>query len=199
MLDKEFEKEIELRKMLRKKVSRGEKLTPEEKMWQETHKEFSQLYGAPLLKKDVIRIEKDKLYRFHISFIKATHSLMITPCFKVTGLKGYINTETDITNFTGKKSKNQSVQMLVPYINEVKRDFYFSYQSELGLISVYFSCEYDDDYQHLRIRRGSDSWEGLYMIRTDVNDNSVIYQCRAEGAAEFESLVFLVEWEKLSG
>ena len=47
------------------------------------------------------------------------------------------------------------------------------------------------------MRRSSDSWEGLYMLRRDIDENKVLYQCKAEGAAEYDSLVFLLEWRKI--
>ena len=198
MADKTFGNEIAARNQLRKKVASGEKLTQTEKQWLDTHKEFSQILGIPYLKKDVIRLEKDASYQFRVSFLKATHPLMIAPCFKAPVLAGNITTNEELYDFYGKKSKSKSVKMLVTRISEENKVFTFSYHSKLGALCVYFFCEYDDQKQHLRMRRSSDSWEGLYMLRRDVKENAVLYQCKADGAEEYDSLIFLVDWNKIS-
>ena len=197
MVDNAFENEIAVRNHLREKVARREKLTQEEKQWLETHKEFSQILGVPYLKKDIICLEKDEYYQFRVSFLRANHPFMIAPCFKAPVLEGNITTDRELCDYYGKKSKSKAVKMLVTHISKENNAFTFSYHSKLGALCVYFFCEYDDQRQHLRMRRSSDSWEGLYMLRRDIDENKVLYQCKAEGAAEYDSLVFLLEWRKI--
>lgn len=198
MADNAFENEIAVRNQLRKKVASREKLTQEEKQWLDTHKEFSQILGIPYLKKDIISLEKDANYQFRVSFLKATHPLMIAPCFKAPVLEGNITTDMELYDFYGKKSKSKAVKILVTHISKENSVFTFSYHSKLGALCVYFFCEYDDRRQHLRMRRSSDSWEGLYMLRRDINENTVLYQCKSDGAEEYDSLIFLVEWCRIS-
>lgn len=197
MVDNNFEKEIETRNQLRKKIAAREKLTQDERTWLHTHKEFSQILGVPYLKSDVIYIEKDTPYQFRVSFLEAAHPLMIAPCFKAPVLEGAFTTESELYNSNWKKSKSKDIKMLVTLIHTGKKDFNFTYSSSLGALCVSFFCEYYDSKQHLRIQRGSDSWEGLYMLRTDIKKNEIEYRCRSDGATAFDSLVFLVEWNKL--
>lgn len=70
----EYQQEITYRAELWKKVFSEEKLTDEEKIWMETHKEFSSLLGAPFLKMDIIQLEKGVKYQVEVTFLDAAHS-----------------------------------------------------------------------------------------------------------------------------
>ncbi len=84
--------------------------------------------------------------------------------------------------------------MLVTQIAADHKDFYFTYQSELGLICVSFYSESNKYGGH--ITEGSQDSEGNYMIRNDIGENKIVYHCSANGKdTAFDSLVFLVEWK----
>ena len=191
------ENELAIRQKLRKKVERGEKLTSVEITWLETHKKYSSLYGYPYLMKDTIDLEKDKIFQFHISFLKATHTLNIEPCFFAPDLAGEISTDAVLYSFHGKKRKPKSVKMLVTQISDEFKDYYFTYQSELGLICVSFYSESIKYGGH--ITEGSQDSEGHYMIRKDIDEKKIVYHCSANGKDDaFDSLVFLVEWKEIN-
>ncbi len=99
------ENEIAIRQKIKEKVERGEKPTSEEITWLESHRKFSSLYGYPYLMKDTIDLEKDKLYQFHISFLKATHTLNIEPCFSAPDSTGGIYTDAELYNSQSKKQR----------------------------------------------------------------------------------------------
>lgn len=193
--DNNEENEIAIRNQLYEKVLRREKLTPDEKLWLDTHREFSRLLGIPYLKSDVIYLDKDTNYQFHISFLGASHPLMIAPCFKAPAWEGSITSDAELFDFHGKKSKSKDVKMLVTRIHKENKEFTFLYHSKHGAICVCFECMYDDPKMHLQTGGLSSDSEGLYMLREDVVENKVIYRCKAVGAAEFDSLVFQVEWK----
>ena len=188
------ENEIYTRRMLQKKVAIGAKLTKEEKCWIETHREFSTIFGYPVLKRDIIELDEKKKYQFRIVFLDSSYQLMINPYFDVPCLEGDITTDRELYNFAGKKSKAKSIKMLVTFIDREKPEFIFQYQSRTGKIGVSFYCEYDDPILHTITRRSSSFGEGCYLLRENIGENRVVYQCKVEDAKEYDSLSFIVEW-----
>lgn len=192
-----FQKEIAYREILREKRAAGEKLSPEEVLWEETHAKFSSRFGYPYLMKDVIDLEKDVSYQFHVSFLKATHPLRIEPWFFAPEYCGEIATEVELIDSHGRKSRGKTVRLLVTQIDEEHKDFYFCYHSELGKLCVSFSSE---KYEHGAMIGNSshnNDWDN-YMIRKDIAGGKIVYHCSANGIdTKFDSLVFLVEWNTI--
>lgn len=188
--------EFSYRKMLRRKVLEGNRLTQDEKLWLETHKKYSAIHGLPYLMKDTIQLEQGKLYRFHITFLNASHKLSIEPCFYAPNQNGKISTNASLYDFNKKKSRATHVAALITHIDSITKDFYFTYYSELGVICVSFYSEQVLYGAH--ITKGSQDFEGYYMIRKDLANDKIVYHCSANGIeSDFDSLVFFVEWEKL--
>ena len=199
----EYQLEVAYRAELWKKVYSDVKLTDEEKIWMETHKEFSSLLGAPFLKMDIIQLEKGVKYQVEVTFLDAAHSdqiYKIYPWFKVPCLKGEIRTDYELTDLRGRKSIGKPVKMLITEIDAKKRSSVFSYASSYGTLAVGFYCEYYD--QRLRLHTGGLSngpVGSLYMLREDVDPNRVLYRCKAANSETYDSLIFMVEWHENPG
>ena len=193
-----YQEEIGYRAELWRKVISGVKLTKEERLWMETHKEFSQIHGVPFLKTDVILIEKGANYQFDVTFLGASHSDIIYPWFKAPCGIGAIRTEVELTDYRGRKSIGKPVRMLATGITAENPSFRFFYASDCGALSVGFFCEYYD--HKLRIQTGgySSGAEGLYMLREELGPNRILYRCNSRYADSFDSLVFSVEWKMQS-
>ncbi len=192
-----YQEEIAYRFALRKKVTGGVKLSKEERLWLETHKEFSQIYGVPILKTDVITLEKGKNYQFDVTFVESLHPGKIYPWFKAPSGMGSILTDVELTDYRGKKSIGKPVKLLATEISAENRSFRFSYSSDCGVLSVGFFCEFYDQKQHLHTGGFSSGAEGLYMLREDMGPSCVLYRCKSRNADTFDSLVFSVEWKMI--
>ena len=194
-----YRQEIACREKLWEKVLGGGKLTEEERLWMETHKEFSRIHGAPFLKTDVILLKAGAKYLFDVTFLEAAHPDKIYPWFKAPCGIGAIRTEAELTDYRGRKSVGKPVKMLAAGISAENRSFRFSYSSDCGTLAVGFFCEYYD--QQLRIKTGgySSGADCLYLLREDPGPNRVLYRCKSRYADSFDSLVFTVEWKPAEG
>ena len=192
-----FQDEIRTRSLLLDKIANHVKLSEDERIWLETHKEFSQLMGIPFLKQDVIELEQGVAYQFHVKYLESHHPYQIYPCFKAPCFVGSITTDTELVNSRGGKCIGRPVKMLATMINQENTDFWFSYASDYGILLVKYFCQYYDEKQHLKTGRFSDFGDGLCMLRKDVSLNSVLYRCNAHNAEDFDSLAFLVEWTRM--
>lgn len=190
-----YQEEIDHRAELLRKVINGAKLTEEERLWRETHKEFSQIHGVPFLKTDVILIEKGANYQFDVTFLEASHPNKIYPWFKAPCGIGAILTKVELTDYRGRKSIGKPVRMLAAGISAENRVFRFSYSSDCGALAVGFFCEYYDQQLHIKTGGYSSGAEGLYMLREDLEPNRILYRCNSRYADSFDSLLFLVEWK----
>lgn len=189
-----YRQEIAHRAELRQKALSGVKLTEEERLWMETHREFSQIHGAPFLKTDVILLEAGVNYRFDVTFLEAAHPDKIYPWFKAPCGIGAIWTEVELTDYRGRKSVGKPVRMLETGISAENRSFRFSYSSDCGALAVGFFCEYYDQQLHIKTGGYSSGADCLYLLREDPGPNRVLYRCKSRYADSFDSLVFSLEW-----
>lgn len=190
------QEEIDYRNELRQKVISGVKPTEEEKLWMATHKEFSQIYGAPFLKTDVILLENGADYQFDVTFIQASHSEKIYPWFQAPCGIGKILTDVELTDYRGRKTTGKPVKMLAAGINMQNPSFRFSYSSDCDVLVVGFFCEYYDQKLHIKTGGYSSGADCLYMLREDIGTNRILYRCKSKYAEKFDSLAFIVEFTK---
>ncbi len=194
---KRYNEEIAFRHFLHEKIANGKKLTKEERIWIETHKTFSARMGYPYLKLDYIELKKGINYLFKVSLISCNYPWMIEPCFMVPNWEGGILSDGDLYDLNGKQSKNKEVKIFIPLLRNNKTVFEFTYHSDLGGIRVSFQCEYYDQKMRLFKHLLSHNIEGLFMLREDVDSNTIIYRCKGEYAKRYDSLVFKVEFNEM--
>ena len=109
-----------------------------------------------------------------------------------------IKTHYALANHAGKKELGKPVKMLGAMIDANHRETEFSYRSELGVIGISFECDYFDSKQQLMIRKNSDTGDPNFaMIDEKIASNRMRYRCKAPTDSNFESFVFIVEWEPL--
>lgn len=190
-----YQDEIRVRNELRQKSSQ-QKLSEEEKLWLETHKEFSPIHGVPFLKRDVISLEKGVSFRFLVKLLEAGHPDEIYPCFRAPRGIGSIRTDEELTDARGKKTRGKPVKILAAMLQQEHPEFRFSYSSDCGALAVDCFCRYYDPKQHLRTGRFSGNTEGFYLCREDEAPDRVLYRCRAPYAERWDSLVFSLQWER---
>ena len=197
-----LQEEIAYRAELQKKVLSGVKPTEEEKLWMKTHKYFSQIHGVPYLMRDVIILEKGIDYQIDVEFKASSHPTShpyaIYPMFKAPCQIGYIRTDSELTDSRGKKSVGKPVKMLATLIGEDNRKYRFLYSSDCGALIVAFCCHYFDPKMKMNTGGHSGNSEGLYMLMENVDQNCILYRCKAPYAKDFDSLVFTVEWSLIS-
>ena len=173
-----------------------QQLSEEEKLWLETHREFSRICGVPFLKRDVISLEQGVSYRFLVKRLEAKHPEEIYPCFRAPGGIGAIRTDVELTDARGKKSRGKPVKILAAVLQQEHPEFQFLYSSDCGVLAVDCFCRYYNPKQHLRTGGFSGYMEDFYLLREDPGPNRALYRCKAPYAEAFDSLVFSLQWER---
>ena len=187
--------EICRRQELQQKIGQ-EKLSADEILWLETHREFSRIQGPLYLKRDVISLEQGVSYRFLVKLLEAKHPDEIYPCFRAPGGIGAIRTDVELTDARGKKSRGKPVKILAAVLQQEHPEFQFLYSSDCGVLAVDCFCRYYNPKQHLRTGGFSGNMEGFYLLREDPGPNSALYRCKAPYAERWDSLVFSLQWER---
>lgn len=194
-----YDEEIMYRDLILSQARAGKKLTADERFWLVTHPIYNSLLGYPFLNADIVNLESNTCYRIHVKVEDLNYSNSIIPIITVPGGRGKIVTSTTLTNYKGDTIFGKSVKMLALLLDLEHSESGFEYKSDLGLLGVSYQCDYYDDKQQLMIRQSSDTGNGYFaMQRENVGSNKMLYRCKNPINHNFDSLVFSVEWEKIS-
>ena len=190
--------EIEYRNMLMTRIYKGERLSPNERLWLRTHPIYHWQMGYPYLKVDIIPLKAKQAYRFHIAVEKLTYEKRIIPIISVPTGKGSIQTDFAIKDFYGIDKPEKQTKVLGIMINKEHRETSFHYRSDIGLVMISYECDYYDEKHQMLLSDTSDSGSSrLAMLKEAISESKVLYRCKSPISDSFDSLVFSVTWESL--
>ena len=193
-----YQDEINYREQLNHQVLQGKKLTKEEIFWLETHCRYSSVLGYPYLDFDIVKIKPNVDYTVRIHLEKLTYQDRVCSVIFVPAKKGQIIADFPVVDYRGRESIGKPIYMLTHDLTIEKNMVEVHYRSELGLLQIYFFCEFYDEKLHIETGGYSSGPKAsIVMLREDVEDNKVQYRCNP-GLEEFDfdSFVFSVEWEE---
>ena len=82
-----YKEEIEYRKILYNRATKGEKLTKEERVWAATHRSYNKIKGYPFLNIDIIELQPKGKYYVTARIEKINYPNRFSPIFSVPGGK----------------------------------------------------------------------------------------------------------------
>ena len=173
-----YEEEIRYREELFIKIRNKIKLTPEERLWMETHPVYNSSLGYPFLKIAIETLAANKWYTLKVKLESIAYEEKIAPIIYVPASKGKILTDFAVFDFYGKESRGKPIQMLECELAQ-QEEMKVKYLSELGLLSVHYKCGYYDLQQKLYVIASSMGANiSFAMVREPVNDQTVRYRCK---------------------
>lgn len=188
--------EIEYRNVLMSRVYKGEKISPKDRLWLETHPVYNWRLGYPYLKADILTLEAKKTYQLHIELENLKYAEQIIPVISVPACKGAIYTDFSIKDFYGNDKTGNPVKALGVTVNADHRSSSFRYRSDIGLLMVTYQCRYYDEKHRMLLSDTSDSASArLAMLKETVSEKKVLYRCKSPVRDDYDSLVFSVAWE----
>lgn len=190
--------QIEHRKILIDKVSRGENLSFLERQWLVTNPVFNSKLGPPYTNYEIITLPSNSTYNLIIRIERISYENRIIPIISVPSAKGKIVCDFPVTNFNGKTSVGKPIKMLGLESVIVSGETRIVYQSELGLIAVEYQCDYFDEKQNINVRKSSFSGDfNFAMLKEEVKCNKILFHCKNPKNDTLDALVFSIEYEKL--
>ena len=196
MVDYDIEFEIEKRKELLARAA-CEKLTKEERQWLLTHSSYNRWLGASAYNTVVEHLSPKTWYDLEIKVESVSYDRPILPAIYASASKGKIIYEQGYTNIDGEPVSKDYVRMLGFRLNDGQNTFKVSYLSDLGLLSVFYECEYFDEKMRVLISKSSYSGDPRYAIKRQMIDDGYIrYHCKNPLSDDFEAMVFTVRWQE---
>ena len=185
-----YEEEIRYREELFIKIRNKIKLTPEERLWMETHPVYNSRLGYPFLDVAIETLEANKWYTLKVKMESIAYEERIAPTIYVPASKGKILTDFTVFDFYGKESRGKPIQMLECELAQQEE-----MKVKLGLLSVHYSCRYYVEWEkRYRIASSMDAGISFAMVREPVNDHMVRYRCKSPLEDSFDAMVFTIEW-----
>lgn len=193
-----YQEEIQYRKEILDKVRNGNKVTVAERRWLQTHPVYNRMLDYPYINTDIISLEPNVKYRVRVNFESATYSGRIIPGITVPLGEGGILTDFSVIDIRGRETARKPIKMLGCQIDPERREIEFLYWTRIGLMGIWYECEYFDDKQRLMIRQSSNTGNAGYaMIRELLAENKIRYRCKIPTKDSFDGLVFSIKWEKV--
>ena len=128
--------EISYRKeLLARKYS---SLSELEKVWLQTHTVYSEMYGYPFIRAMAIQIEPNTAYSVTVRFIRKTISQRVTPTIFIPMGKGYLLSDGETIDQTGKIYHRKKATMLSTNNDEKNSELMVNLLSETGVFCVFF-------------------------------------------------------------
>lgn len=188
--------EMNYRNSIMERLFSGGRITQDERIWLATHRLINPQLGYPYLQSDVVAFEKNKLYTMRVKLVSSSYPGRILPVFSIPMGKGEILPAGDIFDLDENRKPAKPVKVLGCLLKECGGVYEFQFRSSLGFMAISFECEYFDKNHNLIIRKDSNSGDPNYsMVRINLTDNTVRYQCKAPTAPEYDSLVFDLNYE----
>lgn len=186
--------EIQYREAILQKARENIKITPQEREWLVTHPSYNKLLGYPYLNIAIEKIIPEKWYSLKITVEDINYDKKINPVISVPAMKGEIICDFELIDYNGNVSKGKPVKMLGFEINCKKRQYEVRYKSKLGLLSVFYECDYFDEKQNLHMRQSSFGGNPAFaMEKHIVSDCITKFCCKVPGRNSFDAMVFTVE------
>lgn len=197
--DMRVAQEKKYRNFLISKAQKGQKLSIEERQWLLTNPIYNSILDFPYTNMDIIKMEVGTIYKITIKIINCEYENQIIPIVSAPAGKGVITTNFDIYDISRNQNYKNGVKMLGIEFDRTNIMKEFMYKSDLGLMSVYYECEYFDFKQNIYIRKSSLSGDANYaMIREDISENEVMFMCKSPVDNSFSALTFSVAWERIN-
>ena len=190
--------EINYRNQLLQRKINGGKISPEEKLWLETHPVYNQILGFPYLNRDIIQLKANGYYRVRIGVESRLVSERIHPIISVPGKKGSILVKNELFDCYGNKVAIRPVKVLGVLYNQDSTNAEFIYRSKLGLLEISYQCEFFDERMRCIRRESSNTGNTMFaMLREKIADNKLRYRCKFPNNQDYNSYVFFVEWSEI--
>lgn len=198
MENKNYNEQIEHRKAILDRIRRGNRITPDDRLWLATHPIFNRSLGYPYLNADIISLQPNQTFLIRIEVEACSYPSRILPVLTVPGKKGAIIPSKLLMDRSGNLLSRKPVRMLGVLVDGDNQNAEVHYQSAFGLLGISFECEYYDCKQHLTIREDSNTGNPCFAMYCEkCADNKVLYKCKPPGLDNFESFCFSVEWFRL--
>ena len=195
VVNMDYKEEISYREELLKKVHKGNKLTPDERVWAVTHPVYNRTMGYPILNVAIEKLGSEKWFLLKINIESINYDRMIGPIIYVPAGKGSIITSFEVENLSGQKSIGKPIKMLSLLSNKQNKTAEVKYQSKLGILSVSYECDYFDKSVNLLLRQSSDTGHPYFAMQREViSNNKVKYYCKDPCTDTFDALIFSIEW-----
>lgn len=191
----DVKEEIAYREGILNKARKGQRISPEERLWLNTHRIINFSLGYPYLNTDIIQLCPNVDYKIRIQLENVNYPGRIIPIITVPAGKGGIKSDSSLTDYHGNVSTGNTVKMLGLLLDLHNKETEISYYSKLGLLGLSYQCDYWDDKQNLMIRKSSSSCAPHYaLVREALSENKVRYCCKSPVSDDYDSLVFTIEW-----
>ena len=191
----DYKKESKYRDQILARARRGDRITPDERLWLLTHRLYNHALGYPYLNTDIIDLQTDKECTVYVKIESISYDDRIIPVINVPGGTGKIVSENIVTDYKGDAQHKKPVKMLGLLLNMQHKETRFLYQSNLGLLGVSYECDYIDEKQKIKIRQNSGTGcTNLAMLCERISANRLLYRCKNPQNVSFDSLVFSVRW-----
>lgn len=153
--------------------------------------------GFPYYNKVIESLNSTSWYTLIINVESVSYDERIIPIIYVPADKGKIITDFELKDYNGNVSLGKPVKMLGFEFSQVPQTFQVEYCSMLGLLSVFYECDYFDSKRNLHKREASSTHNPNFaMARQVINDHTVRYHCKSPVGDSFDAMVFTVEWNE---
>ncbi len=122
----------------RKNLLEKRKLTESEKVWLQTHTVYSEEFGYPFIRAMAIHIKPDTIYSLTVRFIRKTALQRVTPTIFIPMGKGYLLSDGETIDQTGKIYHRKKATMLSTNNDEKNPELMVNLLSETGVFCVFF-------------------------------------------------------------
>ena len=185
--------QIEHRKKIMNKVSKGERLTFEEREWLVTNSIYNLQLGPPYTNYEIITLPTTSNYNLIIRIERISYEKWIIPIISVPNGKGKIVCDFPVINLNGKNSVGKPIKMVGLENAVINGETCIAYQSNLGLIAVEYQCDYFDEKQNIYVRKSSSTGDyNFAMIKEQLKHNKFLFHCK-DPKSELDALVFTIE------
>lgn len=199
--DMDYKENINYRRSIIARVYKSEKLTDEEKWWLKSNPSFNPRFDFPCYQRDVIHIPKNRDVSVTVAAVSYGDKAKIyRPVISVVG-KGAIKVSGKLLDTYNNEVDCKETRVLVTLLDENRRSTTVTALSKLGLIDIYYQCEYYDERMRLHTREMSNGANLLFgMKKLVVSDNEFLYYCKSPTALNystdcFNAFVFSVKIE----
>lgn len=192
-----YKEEIAFRNEILSRIRNGKKITPDERLWLETHRVINQKLGFPYLNTDIIELDLSVTYNIRVRIESCPCCGRYTPIFGVPSGMGWIIANNSVVDYKGELSIGKKVKIFGFLCDSIHCETEFKYKSSLGLLSISYECEYYDEKQNLTIRKASNTGDPRFAMNVEIlSQNKNRYSCRVIDSDSSDCLVFTVTWVK---
>ena len=192
--------EVEQREKVLQKVHKGIKISPDERLWLQTHSVYNwRIIGDDIFNQVVERtIPEGKWLKMSLKVESVSYERRIVPEIIVPGGKGKIVCDWELTDLREKvKPQRTPIEWLcIELDTDIPNPTYeLDYISDRGLYGIAYRCDYYDERMKIHKREGSSTGNPKLAIRREpIDDHTIRYYCKSPISDSFDALVFTVGW-----